>query len=83
MSVLCSALVRTRIADSARNRPERYGPQTKVPPEAVGQLAALVRSGMEPDEVAEEVMHAIKENELYILHIQNIGTTSKSVFSEY
>ena len=65
VSVLCSAFVRTRIADSARNRPARYGPRTEVPA-AASQLAALVSSGREPDEVAEKVMRAIQENELYI-----------------
>jgi len=58
--------VRTRIADSARNRPARAtGPRTEVPA-AASQLAALVSSGREPDEVAEKVMRAIQENELYI-----------------
>ena len=65
VSVLCSAFVRTRMADSARNRAERYGPRTEVPA-AAAQFAALVNSGREPDEVAEKVMRAIKENELYI-----------------
>ena len=30
------------------------------------QLAALVRSGREPDEIAEKTMRGIRDNELYI-----------------
>jgi NAD(P)-dependent dehydrogenase (short-subunit alcohol dehydrogenase family) len=66
VSMLCCGFMRTRQADSARNRPERYGTRTEVSPAAAAQLAALVRSGQEPQEVAEMVMRAIKENELYI-----------------
>lgn len=66
VSMLCCAFVRTRQPDSARNRSERYGARTEVSPTAAAHTAALVRSGQEPDEVAEKVMRAIKENELYI-----------------
>ena len=66
VSVLYPGAVRTRAADSARNRPERYGPRTETPAAAAAQLAAILRSGEEPDEVAEKVMRAIKEEELYI-----------------
>jgi hypothetical protein len=30
------------------------------------QLAALVRAGMDPNEVAENVIHGIRENEMFI-----------------
>ena len=66
VSVLCTSFVRTRIAESARNRPGRYGVTTEAPPGASDQLAALVRAGQEPEQVAEKVMRAIRENELYI-----------------
>ena len=58
--------VQTRIPDSARNRPERYGTATETSPEAYESLAAFVRLGQPPDEVAEKVMHAIMENELFV-----------------
>jgi len=64
--VLCSGFVRTRIADSARNRSQRYGARTDASPAAAEQMAAFVRSGLDPDEVAAKVMHAIQEDELYI-----------------
>jgi NAD(P)-dependent dehydrogenase (short-subunit alcohol dehydrogenase family) len=66
VSVLCCAFMRTRIDNSARNRSERYGPRTEASPAAEAQLAAFVRSGQEPDKVAEKVLRAIRENELYI-----------------
>jgi short-subunit dehydrogenase len=66
VTVMCTSWVRTRIVDSARNRPQRYGARTEASPAATEQLAALVRSGLEPDKVAEKLMHAIKQNELYV-----------------
>jgi NAD(P)-dependent dehydrogenase (short-subunit alcohol dehydrogenase family) len=60
VSVLCTGWVRSRIADSVRNRPERYGERTPTSPDATGQLAALIRAGMEPEEVAEKVVRTIK-----------------------
>jgi NAD(P)-dependent dehydrogenase (short-subunit alcohol dehydrogenase family) len=57
VSVLCPGFVRTRISESGRNRPERYGPR-RIPDPAspAGRLAAqvanLVRSGLDPADVA-------------------------------
>ena len=39
---------------------------TEASPQGADQLAALVRAGMDPNEVAEKVMHGIRENELFI-----------------
>jgi short-subunit dehydrogenase len=69
VSVLLPGFMRTRIADrehTARNRPKRFGQQTAPSPQGADQLAALVRAGMDPNEVAEKVMHGIEENEPYI-----------------
>jgi hypothetical protein len=35
-------------------------------PQGAEQFAAFVRAGMDPNEVAEKVMHGIKENQPYI-----------------
>lgn len=67
VSMLCTAFVKTRIVDSARNRSERYGLRTESSPAAEAQLTALVNSGMEPDDVADRVVNGIRNNELYIL----------------
>ena len=65
VSILCPGWVATRISESRRNWPNEYG----VPPPK-GQLAErfaeLVRNGMAPSDVAELVLKAIQNNELYI-----------------
>ena len=69
VSVLVPGFMRTRIADrehTARNRPQRFGQMTEASPQGADQMAALVRAGMDPNEVAEKVMHGIRENELVI-----------------
>jgi NAD(P)-dependent dehydrogenase (short-subunit alcohol dehydrogenase family) len=66
VSVLCPGWVATRITNSRRNWPKEYG----EPPQSVGpiaaQIAELVKNGMAPSEVAELVLAAVKNNELYI-----------------
>ena len=66
VTILCLGNVQTRIADSARNRPERYGAATKTSPEAYEQLATFVRMGQSPQEVAEKAMRGVMENELFV-----------------
>jgi NAD(P)-dependent dehydrogenase (short-subunit alcohol dehydrogenase family) len=71
VTVLCPGFVRTRIWTSGRNRPERYGPvQTPDPASPAGKLAVhlaeLGRSGLDPSDVATQVLTAIRENELYV-----------------
>ena len=71
VTVLCPGFVRTRIWESGRNRPERYGPaRTPDPASAAGALAArlaeLGQSGLDPSDVAAQVLTAIREDELYV-----------------
>jgi NAD(P)-dependent dehydrogenase (short-subunit alcohol dehydrogenase family) len=71
VSVLCPGFVRTRISESRRNRPDRYGPARTPDPESpAGQFAArlaeLVQAGLEPSDVAARVLTAIREDELYV-----------------
>lgn len=71
VSVLCPGFVRTRIWESGRNRQERYGPpQIPNPVSAAGKLAArlaeLGEAGLDPTDVAAQVLAAIRENELYV-----------------
>lgn len=75
VSVLCPGIVKTRIGESARNRPEKLGgarpdpfvgiPNAALPPERRGQ--PLIETGMEPEEVGRDVARAVRENELYVL----------------
>jgi NAD(P)-dependent dehydrogenase (short-subunit alcohol dehydrogenase family) len=64
VSVLCPGGVRTRIAQAGRNRPEQFGG-----PEPVNQVmdSAMAQSGLGPDDVANLVVRAVKENQLHIM----------------
>lgn len=71
VSVLCPGFVRTRISDSGRNRQQQYGPRhVPDPASPAGALAALMAqlaaSGIDPDDVAAQVVDAIRNDELYI-----------------
>jgi hypothetical protein len=71
VSVLCPSYVRTRIGESGRNRPQRYGAtQTPDPASPAGLLLARIaerlQAGLDPSEVAARVLAAIREDELYI-----------------
>ena len=70
VSVLCPAWVRTRIHESARNRPDAAGgPVTPgVDTDGVGEIMRnFIESGMDPTQVADAVLAAIVENRFYIL----------------
>lgn len=71
VSVLCSGFVRTNIAASARNRPERYGPAVAPPAGSAAQRLSLgqaekASAGLDPAAVAARVLAAIRAGELYI-----------------
>jgi NAD(P)-dependent dehydrogenase (short-subunit alcohol dehydrogenase family) len=65
VSVLAPAAVRTRIYASGPSRPERFG-GPYVEPGSNPLQAELERDGMDPDEVGERVVRAIRERELYV-----------------
>ena len=71
VTVVCPGYVRTRMGESGRNRPERYGPSlTPDPASPAGMLMAHIaerlQSGLEPSEVAAQVLNAIREDEFYV-----------------
>jgi NAD(P)-dependent dehydrogenase (short-subunit alcohol dehydrogenase family) len=68
VTVLCPGFVRTRISESGRNRPERYGPTQRPDPSSpagvlVAQIAELVQSGLDPSDVAARVLTAIRDGQ--------------------
>jgi NAD(P)-dependent dehydrogenase (short-subunit alcohol dehydrogenase family) len=72
VSVLCPAWVKTKIADSERNRPLPLARARRGAPSPQEQMVDdLVRSevaaGMNPDEVAEQVVQAIVEERFWVL----------------
>jgi len=71
VTVLCPEFVRTRIGESARNRPERYGQSPPLDPaspaaQIVAEIARRLEAGLDPAEVAQRVVAAIRDNELYL-----------------
>jgi NAD(P)-dependent dehydrogenase (short-subunit alcohol dehydrogenase family) len=71
VSVLCPSFVRTSIAESGRNRPDRYGPSQPPAPGSpsaamVAEIARLLEAGLDPADVAARVLAAIRNDELYI-----------------
>jgi NAD(P)-dependent dehydrogenase (short-subunit alcohol dehydrogenase family) len=68
VSILCPGIVRTNILESARNRPQRYGPATPadMTNPRYARFAEQVRTGMDPAEVARQVLAAIRNDELYV-----------------
>lgn len=71
VSVLCPGWVRTRIDQSGRNRPKRYGPPRTPEPGSqaavlLAHVAELLQSGLDPSDVARRVLTAIREDEFYI-----------------
>jgi len=71
-SVLCPGIIRTRIFSSGRNRPEdgQIGGagEGAASEEAAREADRTWQSdGLEPEEVADDVMRAIREQQLYIL----------------
>lgn len=71
VSVLCPSFVRTRIGESGRNRPGRYGESQPLDPASpaagmVAEIARQIEAGLDPATVATRVLAAIREDELYI-----------------
>jgi NAD(P)-dependent dehydrogenase (short-subunit alcohol dehydrogenase family) len=71
VTVLCPGYVRTRIGESGRNRPERYGTMQSPDPASpagllLAHIAERLRTGLAPSEVAARVLAAIRGDELYV-----------------
>lgn len=94
VSVLCPGFVRTRIGESGRNRPERYGatqaPEPGTPSAAlVAMVDELIRNGLDPADVASRVVAAVRANDLYVFthpemrtEVENRFTAIKSAFDK-
>jgi NAD(P)-dependent dehydrogenase (short-subunit alcohol dehydrogenase family) len=71
VTVLCPGYVRTRIGESGRNRPERYGPTPVLDPAGpaaalVAEIAGRLQAGLDPAAVAARLLEAIRDDELYV-----------------
>ena len=73
VSVLCPGWVNTGIADSERNRPEHLTEASDTSPEAAAASAMMsqmlhdmISTGMSPEEVAEQVFDAVRNEQFWI-----------------
>jgi len=66
VTVLCPGFVQTRIAEAGRNRPARYGAHAPIASPRSAAIAELVRTGIDPKAVADRVLAAIRNDELYV-----------------
>ena len=71
VSVLCPSYVRTKIGESGRNRPQRYGASQPLDPASpaaamVAEIAKNLQAGLDPADVAARVVQAIRDDQLYI-----------------
>lgn len=71
VSVLCPSYVRTKIGESGRNRPERYGASQPLDPASpaaamVAEIAKNLQAGLDPADVAARVVAAIRDDRLYV-----------------
>ncbi|MBV8699959.1 SDR family NAD(P)-dependent oxidoreductase [Bradyrhizobium sp.] len=77
VTVLCPFFVRTRIGESGRNRPQRYGEPPALDPAGpsalmIAEIAKRIEAGLDPAEVAARVLGAIRDNELYLFTHPNM-----------
>jgi NAD(P)-dependent dehydrogenase (short-subunit alcohol dehydrogenase family) len=84
VSVLCPGFVRTRIAESERNRPEWAVAEHEVPgaEEVRGVVQGLVDGGIAPATVADRVIEAVRNNTFYILTHPELGATITTRFED-
>ncbi len=85
VSVLCPALVNTRIGESERNRPLslRNGSEQHLPPEAEAfdnAFRAALAQGTPPQLIAEAVVMAIRDDVFYIVPHEETETRVRARF---
>ena len=86
VTVLCPHFVRTRIAESGRNRQPRYGEAPVLDPgspaaDLIAEIARGIEAGLEPTRVAAQVLSAIRDNELYVFTHSNMREAVEERFA--
>jgi short-subunit dehydrogenase len=66
-SVLCPAFVKTKIAESGRNRPGAAAAPASSPNEFEAMVRGLVEQGVSPESIADKVFDAIRTERFWIL----------------
>ncbi len=67
VTVLCPGPVRTNIHEVGRNRPERFGAGAAFKAVQEGAVPVPFPAQMEPDQVGELVLDAIRRDQLYVI----------------
>jgi len=81
VSVLCPGFVRTGIADSDRNRPAALRaaePAARRAPELEGIVRKAIETGLDPVEVARQVVDAIRGERFYVVTHQELVPAIRS-----
>jgi len=86
VSVLCPSYVRTRIGESGRNRPDRYGQSQPLDPASpaaamVAAIAENIQAGLDPAFVAARVLAAVREDQLYVFTHQGMRAEVEGRFA--
>jgi NAD(P)-dependent dehydrogenase (short-subunit alcohol dehydrogenase family) len=86
VSVLCPGFVRTRIGESARNRPAWAPEGATEDPEATESMRAaineMIASGIPPEDVADKVVAAVRTNTFYIRTHPELDAAIATRFAE-
>ncbi len=79
VSILCPGFVKTRIHESRRARPATYGPDT-LAPGLDALIAQPVLAGLDVEPVAERVLEAVLDNDLYVFTHPEMRTAVEARF---
>ena len=83
VSVLCPGLVKSSIYESEQIRPAHLSAQaTRTDPEFLAQLAQVHEVGMDPQEVGQKVLRAIRRNDFYIFSHPEFKEELRGIFDE-
>jgi NADP-dependent 3-hydroxy acid dehydrogenase YdfG len=83
VSVLCPGLVKSSIYESEKIRPAHLSAQaTRTDPEFLTRLAQVHEVGMDPEEVGQKVLRAIRRNDFYIFSHPEFKEELRGIFDE-
>jgi NAD(P)-dependent dehydrogenase (short-subunit alcohol dehydrogenase family) len=83
VSLLCPGLVNSTIYESDKVRPDDLSQHTgPVDADFMSRLADLHQVGMDPVEVAEKVLHGMRNNDLYIFPHPEFKEELREIFDE-
>ncbi|MGH8137289.1 MAG: SDR family NAD(P)-dependent oxidoreductase [Steroidobacteraceae bacterium] len=83
VSVLCPGLVKSAIFASEKIRPPHLSVHaTATSPEFLSRLEQIHQVGMEPEEIGEKVLRAVRRNDFYIFPNPEFRQELQAVFAE-